>query len=298
MRGNELLDKMELVDAAYVEAADKVPEPRKRNKRKSVAMIACAAVILIVGGLVLMQGLRPVSPGYDITELEVVQKTDDRVVYNTFMELAAGSDLVVIGEYACKTRQDTDPDRIRPIATNEIKVLKVLKGDVRKGDRLPVSQSYEILAEEQCLITFSELTPMEKGERWIFFLLKGDLSDMYWCNGDSDGRYPLPDEEILGLMQDYKVAVDALSALLWEQEMVAPRACEEIETNGGCVYGDDSGRCYVISEEDEERFYALLEERQSVQNRVDEEKFGVYDGGRVKLQIYWDILNVYDLSIE
>ena len=31
MRGNELLDKMELIDPAYIEAADAAP-----NKRKSV----------------------------------------------------------------------------------------------------------------------------------------------------------------------------------------------------------------------------------------------------------------------
>lgn len=173
-----------------------------------------------------------------------------------------------------------------------------MKGDARKGDRLPISQSYGILEEEQCLITYSGLTPMEKGERWIFFLLKDDLSDMYWCNGDSDGIYPLPDEDIWGLMQDYKIADDALSALLCEQEMVSPEVCAEIEEDGGCVYGDDYGRCYVISEEDEERFYALLEERQGVWNRIDEEKFGVYGKGMVKLQIYWDILNVYNLSLK
>lgn len=65
-------------------------------------------------GLGLIQALRPVSVDFDITELEVVQKIDDRIVYHTFMDLAAASDLVVIGEYGCKTRQDADLDRIRP----------------------------------------------------------------------------------------------------------------------------------------------------------------------------------------
>lgn len=102
----------------------------------------------------------------------------------------------------------------------------------------------------------------------------------------------------MALLQDYQFAVDALSALLMEQGMVSAEVCAEIEENDGCVYGDDSGGCYVIFEEDEEKFYALIEDKRSVQDRVDEQKFGVYDGEMVKLQIYWDILHVYNLSLK
>ena len=38
MRGNELLDKMELVDAAYVEAADAEPMNVKPKKNRAVWM--------------------------------------------------------------------------------------------------------------------------------------------------------------------------------------------------------------------------------------------------------------------
>ena len=49
MRGNELLDQMELVDPAYVEKADASPEKKKRIRWGAIAAILC----LVLGGLVL-----------------------------------------------------------------------------------------------------------------------------------------------------------------------------------------------------------------------------------------------------
>ena len=49
MRGNELLDQMELVDAAYIEAADTMPK-RKRMGRW-VAMAACLSLVVLLCGV-------------------------------------------------------------------------------------------------------------------------------------------------------------------------------------------------------------------------------------------------------
>lgn len=49
MRGNEFLDKMELVNPEYVEAADKVPNRKKNLWVKWVAMAACLALIAVAG---------------------------------------------------------------------------------------------------------------------------------------------------------------------------------------------------------------------------------------------------------
>lgn len=48
MRGNELLDKMELIEPAYVEAADTKPKLRKHTWVKWCAMAAC--LCLVIGG--------------------------------------------------------------------------------------------------------------------------------------------------------------------------------------------------------------------------------------------------------
>lgn len=45
MRGNEFLDKMSLVDSAYVEAADLMPRRRKNSLKKWFAIAACLCVV-------------------------------------------------------------------------------------------------------------------------------------------------------------------------------------------------------------------------------------------------------------
>lgn len=55
MRGNDFLDKMELIDPAYVEAADVKPKQRKHAWIKWGTMAAC--LCLVIGGIVLFKGI-------------------------------------------------------------------------------------------------------------------------------------------------------------------------------------------------------------------------------------------------
>lgn len=61
MRGNEFLDKMELIDPAYVEAADIEPKRKKNTWVKWGAVAAC--LCLVIGGVLLYlklnQGIEP-----------------------------------------------------------------------------------------------------------------------------------------------------------------------------------------------------------------------------------------------
>lgn len=74
---------------------------------------------------------------------------------------------------------------------NNIEVTKVLKGNVNEGDILKIGQNYAVVDDR--LITDSALTPMMKGDTWIFFLVPSDNGEYYFCTGDSDGRYPVKD---------------------------------------------------------------------------------------------------------
>lgn len=49
MRGNELLDKMELIDSAYVEAADAMPKRRRAAWLRWCAAAACLSLLAIAG---------------------------------------------------------------------------------------------------------------------------------------------------------------------------------------------------------------------------------------------------------
>lgn len=70
---------------------------------------------------------------------------------------------------------------------NTIEVKQVLMGYVNVGDKLSTLQ-YSGIADGR-FYSFSELTPMIKGDEWLFFLAKDD-NDVYWVMCDSDGRYP------------------------------------------------------------------------------------------------------------
>ena len=49
MRGNELLDKMELIDPAYIEAADTAPNKRKSVWAKWGTLAACLCLVCEIG---------------------------------------------------------------------------------------------------------------------------------------------------------------------------------------------------------------------------------------------------------
>lgn len=71
MRGNEFLDKMELIDPAYVEAADATPKKKKSVWVKWGAVAACFALMIFAGTRILPQdepGLNSDLPMLSISE--------------------------------------------------------------------------------------------------------------------------------------------------------------------------------------------------------------------------------------
>ena len=69
MRGNEFLDKMELIDLAYVEAADAKPKGKKNIWVKLGAMAAC--LCLVIGGFAAYQaGIFKPLAGTEMTQIQ------------------------------------------------------------------------------------------------------------------------------------------------------------------------------------------------------------------------------------
>ncbi len=121
-----------------------------------------------------------------------------RAEYEDLDDLEKASDLVVVGTFAEDSVQDLDyryngffGEKIIVgfNSTNSIEVSRVIKGDVKVGDMVKVSQGYAV--NDGQLLTRSDLTPMVKGDTWVFFLSTADDCGLYWCTGDSDGRYPV-----------------------------------------------------------------------------------------------------------
>lgn len=132
------------------------------------------------------------------SELKLKQaRITDRVVFYTLDELEEFSHIAVVGKFIGDAEQEVkyeyEPTFEKEIitditSTNTIEVTKVLMGDVNVGDKLSIDQRYGVVDGE--LITFSELTPMQKGDEWVFFLRKITESDHYICTAESDSRFP------------------------------------------------------------------------------------------------------------
>ena len=162
--------------------------------KKLISIIAALAVCIT---LTACNGSKPKD---EFAGLELVNLSENvnRIRYDTLEALEYGSDVIVVGKFIDESVQtadyEYDPNAGRDIFTyirsfNTLEVTKVISGNVNVGDHLKVGQSYGVIDDR--LISFSKLTPMQKGDEWIFFLLYApDLDDTYWCAGDSDGRYP------------------------------------------------------------------------------------------------------------
>ncbi len=132
---------------------------------------------------------------------------DYGMFYKSYQELAEDSLMVVEGTLIDDTRQSSVKDLYNGkghyVSFNTLEVTKVLKGEdlVSEGDRVVIAQSYAyekvIGADRYQMNASSYLTPMTKGDKWIYFLYKvnSDLFDCYRVVGDFQGRYPVPNQE-------------------------------------------------------------------------------------------------------
>ena len=136
--------------------------------------------------------------------------------YKRYEELAEDSSLVVMGTFIDDTCQVTDdhdvPDFVHEtlmsyypkyMSFNTLKVEKVLKSDgqVWEDDEIVIAQPY--VYADGAMYSFSQLTPMIKGDSWVYFLRQysSDYPEesygtgAYYPINDYEGRYPVPDKE-------------------------------------------------------------------------------------------------------
>ena len=70
MRGTELLDKMELVNAAFVQAADQPPAGKRRGRIRWLAVAACFCLVA-VAALALWRGSTPAQHAPALEKLRI-----------------------------------------------------------------------------------------------------------------------------------------------------------------------------------------------------------------------------------
>lgn len=214
------------------------------------------------------------------TEYKTVKKVDeDRVIYYDINDLSEASDLIVIGEFCEDTCQNCDAPgtfAADAVSSNVINVRKVLKGEA--AETVKISQKYCISTDGE-LLTFSELTPMKKGDTWLFFLSYDAQNDTYWCAGDFTGRYPLPDDTLRSAAED-------LSQAARERDQWIAEHSDEISDSG---YTPEQ---QTVIDGFASRMAAACE-------GITPEQLGLLDDGQLmlKLGLYSGILAAFDAEI-
>lgn len=152
MRGKEFLDKMDLIDPAYVEAADTTPVKRKNTWIKWCTMAAC--LCLIIGAVAMLPHLRSNHGEPQIGNFELSEKTTAKVSlgYEEGTVLSSKTELVGFTEeelfayekmYAFRGRVSSltnvtidfnGEKMVRCVAT--ISIDEVYKGDLVSGDQI------------------------------------------------------------------------------------------------------------------------------------------------------------------
>lgn len=120
----------------------------------------------------------------------------------SYDKLAAKSDLIVSGTFIDAIHQTSDSEEIfcdgdkLIMSYNWLEVDSVIKGEINAGDVLTIGQNSTINSangndDKYSVFTCDQLSPMFKGDKWIYFLKREENGTFSPVNGPQ-GRYPLP----------------------------------------------------------------------------------------------------------
>ncbi len=126
----------------------------------------------------------------DYSKLEFILIEPQRIIYDELPEIEEASEMIIVAEITDNPLTEPGDDFIYIRSYSTLRVKQVLSGDVNIGDEIKIVQSCGVKDDQ--FISYSQMTPMLKGETWIFFLSRSLLyDDSYYCVDDCDGRYPL-----------------------------------------------------------------------------------------------------------
>jgi len=198
----------------------------------------------------------------NITEVRFSGGHYDRWIPYTLEELMNEENIfntgsVVIGEFIGETEFRREykyddffkKDILRDVyATNQLQIVQVLKGDIKVGDVVTMDQRYDYDEKSGVFTVIGDLTPMHKGDRWIYFLGYDESVDIYFNLGNPAGRYPLPNKELMQNFSEFTKIIDEKEKWLSDKETLGLNAekYNEMRGNGDIIFSG-SGEEFTIT---------------------------------------------------
>lgn len=211
------------------------------------------------------------------------ERWDDESYYaKDYDELAAKSDLIVAGQFVDLPHQSQDPDEIHvsshpgvcvtnigtindytedgsydddAFMMNYLQVERVIKGDIKAGDEIPIQQetSVNLGIGVHIVFAYDRLTPMLKGDEWIYFLKKTDDGYYVPVNG-AQGRYPMPNNKNVDLSAGGVTGIDEFSTY----DNAAPARQEIYDRLLKLMSGKEQGIQHISVPKEEKIEYEFL----------------------------------------
>ena len=231
MNGNELLDKMELIDPAYVEAAEGRPAKKRRVWRKWGAAAACLCIL--AGAMALLVHFSRTQVDPQLEELTLSAQSTARVFYGYEAETAATAkaDLQYLTEeelfaqenmYAFRGRVSGlrnitidfgGVEEVRCIAT--FAVEEVYQGDITAGGQITLLLPCAIDPAGLWVEDTGVISRLESGMEGIFMARRYSDTSRWEQNG---ATLMLRDVAECGLMDGMRwVFLDTAQGLLFER---------------------------------------------------------------------------------
>lgn len=132
----------------------------------------------------------------------VISSDVDAVGYQNLSDLFDVSDLVVVGVHTTdgiRQNEFLDANKnpyLHDVSESSFEISRILKGNLSVGDSINITQNYYIQNDDgvDTIYDASEMTPMKKSEKWVYFLSFDEINDTYWIRSIY-GRYPVPTAE-------------------------------------------------------------------------------------------------------
>lgn len=133
------------------------------------------------------------------------------------------------------------------------------------------------------------MTPMNKGEQWIFFLSYDEINETYWCTGDYTGRHPVPNEKIISICDDASSLIKERNEILNTKERISD---SQLESSNEYVYTDLNGINYCLqTNEEAEKVISMDNKILACKNKLKASNFGLFRQNLINIELYCDILN-------
>ncbi|MCL2638402.1 MAG: hypothetical protein FWD48_08545 [Oscillospiraceae bacterium] len=249
---------------------------------------------------------------FEITEVISTSGMASRIVYNSLQKLlepanwGAGvledysADIAVIGEFIedanagfrYEYNEHFGKDVVvDAFARGQFLVTEVLHGDIKSGEIITIIQRYAFDEERKALISFSELTPMHKGDGWIYFLNRN--GDVYDVVSEADGRYPIPDKELTQFINEVSSIMNAIEEWAHSKEQVESIASDKEEWR---YYRDRQGSLYRFTEEEAEELDDFSIAIHDLLEKIDASALGVINRYDFNYIIYSEIIEYFKIE--